>query len=55
MSIFNDFIQIKAVESHTINKYINYLPKELIEAWKTYGYGSFLDGYLKIVYGKLKM
>ena len=37
------------VEESTINKYKEYLPKELIEAWRIYGYGTFMDGYLKVI------
>jgi hypothetical protein len=35
LNIYNDFGQIGTVEEETINKYKEYLPKELIEAWKT--------------------
>ena len=25
------------------------LPEDLIEVWKTYGYGTFMNGYLKVI------
>lgn len=49
MNIYNDFKQMGKVEEETINKYKEYLPKELIEAWKTYGYGTLMNGYLKAI------
>lgn len=49
MNIYNDFQQIGKVEEATINKYKEYLPKELIEVWGTYGYGTLMNGYLKVI------
>lgn len=49
MSIYSDFKKISKVEESTINKYKEQLPKELIEAWKIYGYGTFMNGYLKVI------
>jgi hypothetical protein len=49
LNIFRDFKKISEVEKDTINKYKDLLPEELIEAWKTYGYGTFMNGYLKII------
>ncbi|EMI9087806.1 MULTISPECIES: T6SS immunity protein Tdi1 domain-containing protein [Bacillus] len=49
MSIYSDFKKNSKVEEYTINKYKEYLPKELIEAWRIYGYGTFMDGYLKVI------
>lgn len=49
MSLFKDFKKVSEVEEYTINKYKNMLPEDLIEAWKTYGYGTFMNGYLKII------
>ena len=48
-SIFNDFKLEKKVSNETIEKYKNKVPKELIEVWQKYGFGSLLNGYLKIV------
>ena len=49
ISIFNDFKLEKKVSNETIEKYKNKVPKELIEVWRKYGFGSLLNGYLKIV------
>ena len=49
MNIYNDFQKIGKVEEETINKYQEYLPKELIESWRKYGYGTLMNGYLKII------
>ncbi|PGS20844.1 hypothetical protein COC55_26880 [Bacillus cereus] len=49
MSIYSDFKKNSKVEESTITKYKEYLPKELIEAWRIYGYGTFMDGYLKVI------
>lgn len=32
-----------------INAYVGRVPEKLVEVWKQYGFGSVLDGYLKIV------
>lgn len=49
MNIYNGFKPIGKVEEETIIKYKEDLPKELIEAWRTYGYGTLLNGYLKVI------
>ncbi|MCC5803777.1 T6SS immunity protein Tdi1 domain-containing protein [Rossellomorea vietnamensis] len=49
MNLFNDFKKVSEVEEPTIHKFKDMLPKELIETWKIYGYGTFLNGYLKII------
>ncbi len=49
MNIYNDFQQIGKVEEATINQYKEQLPKELIKAWRTYGYGTIMNGYLKVI------
>jgi hypothetical protein len=48
-SILNDFIKNKEVDYELIKKYENKLPKEIIDLWKEYGFGTFYDGYLKII------
>nr|WP_304214434.1 T6SS immunity protein Tdi1 domain-containing protein [Fredinandcohnia onubensis] len=47
--ILSDFIIHKAVGKEMILKYTNILPEELIEIWKKYGFGTFANGYLKII------
>lgn len=49
MSLFKDFKKVSEVEEYTINKYKNMLPEALIEVWKLYGYGTIMNGYLKII------
>lgn len=49
LNLFKDFKKTSQVEEYTINKYKDILPEDLIKVWKTYGYGSFLNGYLKII------
>ncbi|WBW97140.1 T6SS immunity protein Tdi1 domain-containing protein [Oceanirhabdus sp. W0125-5] len=48
-NIFNDFILEEKVPESIINKYDRVIPDKLLEIWKTYGFGSILNGYLKIV------
>ena len=38
-----------AINSGLIDEYAKVLPKELIDIWKEYGYGCFLNGYLRII------
>lgn len=35
--------------SELIEKYRSLLPAEMLTVWKEYGFGSFCDGYLKVV------
>ncbi|MEK4081042.1 T6SS immunity protein Tdi1 domain-containing protein [Solibacillus sp. FSL W7-1472] len=49
MSLFKDFKKVSEVEEYTINKYKNMVPEALIEVWKSYGYGTIMNGYLKII------
>lgn len=49
MNIYHDFKKDSKVEESTINKYKEHLPNELIEVWKGYGYGTFMEGYLKVI------
>jgi Uncharacterized conserved protein len=37
------------VDSKIVNSYKEVLPKELIFVWENYGFGSVLNGYLKII------
>ncbi|WP_429948532.1 GAD-like domain-containing protein [Enterococcus sp. AZ101] len=32
-----------------LEKCKNKVPKEVVELWKEYGFGTFIDGYLKVV------
>lgn len=47
--VFGNFkLNCKASEE-ILNKYEGVLPKELLDIWKEYGFGTILDGYLKII------
>ena len=48
-TVFLDFKFHKSVNEETITKYKNKVPEELINVWENYGYGSLLNGYLKII------
>lgn len=38
-----------AVSSELCERYKSIVPDELIDIWKNYGFGSFLNGYLKVI------
>ena len=48
-NMINDFLLFRKVDDSFIQKYKEKVPKELIDIWKEYGFGSFMDGYLKII------
>ena len=48
-SILKDFKLEKKVSEEIINKYKNKVPEQVLDIWQNYGFGSFLNGYLKIV------
>ena len=48
-SVLKDFKLEERVSEEIINKYKGRIPEDLLEVWKEYGFGSFLNGYLKIV------
>ncbi|MEH7294599.1 GAD-like domain-containing protein, partial [Priestia megaterium] len=37
------------VPSELIEKYKNMVPKEIIDLWQDYGFGTFMAGYFKSV------
>lgn len=47
--IFGDFILEKKASKNIINKYVNMIPREVLAIWDKYGFGTILNGYLKIV------
>ncbi|CEP46540.1 Domain of uncharacterised function (DUF1851) [[Clostridium] sordellii] len=47
--LFEDFKLEKEVPDDIVNKYKGRVPEELIKIWETYGFGTFLNGYLKII------
>jgi len=47
--LFREFKCNNKVDVKIIEKYKNKLPHELISEWKIYGFGSILNGYIKII------
>lgn len=47
--IFEDFVQIEEVNKDLIQKYKNLLPFEIISLWQEYGFGTFKNGYFKVI------
>lgn len=44
-----DFVHFSVADEQIIKKYKNRVPSEMINVWKDYGFGSFFNGYLKII------
>ena len=49
MDLFKDFKQFKAVDEELLAKFTGKLPGELLDIWKEHGFGSFNNGFLKII------
>lgn len=47
--MITDFIKKNDVPEELIKEYEDKLPGELIAFWKEYGFGTFYDGYLKVI------
>lgn len=47
--VLEDFENYEEVEQDVINLYRNKIPKKLLDIWKEYGFGSFMDNYIKII------
>lgn len=47
--LFDNFEKEANVNEEMIKKFKELLPEELIEVWIKYGFGSVLNGYLKII------
>lgn len=48
-TIFSDFIKHETVDEDVILKYKDKLPEELIETWEKYGFGTFVNDFLKVI------
>lgn len=48
-TVFNDFKRYKIADETIISKYKGILPGELIETWERYGFGIFVNGFLKVI------
>lgn len=44
-----DFVKNESVSDELVREYEKKLPLEIIELWKKYGFGSFYNGYLKVI------
>lgn len=47
--VLEDFKTYEEVEQDIINLYNNKIPKKLLDIWNEYGFGSFMDNYIKII------
>lgn len=47
--ILEDFNVISTVSNELINKYKTKLPEEVVMIWQEYGFGTFYNGYLKVI------
>ena len=47
--MLRDFKKEKEMPKEIIEKYKGQVPDEIIEIWKNYGLGSFLNGYLRVI------
>lgn len=45
----DDFIREQSVSNEIIEQYQNKIPDEMIAFWKEYGFGTFLNGFMKTV------
>lgn len=46
---FPSYTTVGKPTPETLARYRNRVPPELLEVWQTYGFGTFCDGYLKII------
>ncbi|MDE5587565.1 MAG: hypothetical protein K2J60_00275 [Acetatifactor sp.] len=44
-----DFVKVCDVDEELIQEYREQLPEEMITVWEKYGFGTFMDGYLKVI------
>ncbi|MEK4652268.1 T6SS immunity protein Tdi1 domain-containing protein [Niallia sp. FSL W8-0954] len=49
MDTFENFLKHNTVDERIILKYKDKLPGELIEVWYKYGFGTLLNGFLKLI------
>lgn len=47
--LLKDFNKVGDVEENVIAKYKGIVSDEIIQLWKKYGYGSFYNGFMKII------
>ena len=49
----SDFVSQAPVEAEIITEYRGRVPDELVELWEQYGYGTFGEGFLRVINPKL--
>lgn len=49
VNLFENYNKNNIVDSKIIDEYQGLVPEELVAVWREYGFGSLLDGYLKII------
>ena len=47
--VLEDFETYEEVEQDVIRLYKSKIPEKLLDTWKEYGFGSFMDNYIKII------
>ena len=47
--ILNDFTKVSNVDIDIIEKYNRKLPNQVIDIWRELGWGTFYNGYLKVI------
>lgn len=45
----NDFISYAKISDSVIDKFKNIIPKTLLYIWQNYGFGTFMNGYIKVI------
>ena len=53
MVVIADFVPHAPVPAEIVEEYRGRVPDELIEVWETYGYGTFGEGFLRVIDPKL--
>lgn len=47
--VLNDFKHVQTMSKEEISEYKDKLPEELLNVWRDYGLGTFLNGYIKVI------
>jgi len=46
---YPDYVSVRKPDDNVVNGFSSRLPVQLIEFWSAYGFGMFMDGYLKVI------
>lgn len=49
MEKISDFICFEKPSQEIVEKYTGKVPEQIIDLWKQYGFGSMLNGYLRLI------